>query len=393
MEHIKLISLAGIAALFCSCSRATSTAKAASSAPAVPVKMALVQTQTVPIELKAIGNVEALTTISVKAQITGALMKTNFTEGAMVRQGEVLFEIDARPYREAVRQWEANLGRDRALLAQAQANLQRAQAQQSHAETQLARYEKLAAEGILSREQAEQTALEARTRRSSAQAEAAAVESARASIAASEASLENARLNLAYCTIRSPITGRTGSISVKEGNLVKANDVDLVTIHQIAPAYVTFTVPEDKLVMLRRRLSGGAMSVSASIPDDNRPDVRGMISFLDNSVDMETGTIRLKATFANSDGRLWPGQFVNVRVLLEERADAAVIPASALQTGQNGSFVYVVKADSAVELRLVKAGPVAGRLITIEQGLQSGERVITEGHLRIAPGVKVRAAL
>jgi multidrug efflux system membrane fusion protein len=231
---LTLILLTAILLAASGCSSTSATAPPA-AAPAVPVKVAKAESRTVPVEISAIGNVEASSTISLKALIGGAIIRVHFTEGDMVKKGQTLFEIDDRTYQEAIRLWEANLARDKALLAQAEANLARAQAQEVHYGKQAERYEKLAAEGIFSREQADQAAVEARSRRTAVRAETAAIESAQASIRADEAALATARLSLSYCTILAPITGRTGAIHVKQGNLVKANDVELVTIHQIKP--------------------------------------------------------------------------------------------------------------------------------------------------------------
>jgi multidrug efflux system membrane fusion protein len=373
----------------CGRSKATTGATAGATG-AAPVRVAQAQTRMAPVEVATVGNVEAWSTIAVKAQIGGVLVKVHFREGEMVKQGELLFEIDARPYEQAIRQIEANLARSRALLAQAEANLGRAQAQEAHYAKQAERYEKLAEEGIFSREQAEQMAVELRARRSSVRAEAAARASAQAAIEAEQAALETARLNLSYCTIRSPIAGRTGRLLVKEGNLVKANDVELVSIHQIQPVYVSFAVPEQHLLRIRQRMAGGGLTAFAAIPGDEAGAAAGAVSFVDNAVDRATGTIPLKATFANAAGRLWPGQFVDVRLRLEERPNAVVVPAAAMQVGQQGAFVYVVKPDQTVEQRAVKAGPRLKGEVAIEEGLSAGETVVTEGQLRLAPGMKVQ---
>jgi multidrug efflux system membrane fusion protein len=380
-----LLTLAG-----CSSTPAAATAPAQpAAAAAVPVKVAQAESRTVPVEIAAIGNVEASSTISVKAQIGGALLKVHFTEGDMVNRDQPLFDIDPRPYQEAIRLAEANLARDKALLAQAEANLARAQAQEAHYGKQAERYEKLAAEGIFSREQADQAAVEARSRRTTVRAETAAIDSARAAIGADEATLANARLNLTYCTIRSPITGRTGALHVKLGNLVKANDVELVTIHQIQPVQVSFAVPEIHLLEIRRRISGIAARIS--IPGDGQPGPLAPVNFIDNSVDAATGSIRLKATFSNVNQKLWPGQFVDVKLRLAERLDTVVVPAAAVQNGQNGNFAYVVTSAGAVEMRPVKPGPrLDNNTVAVESGLQPGDTVVIEGHLRLAPGMKVR---
>ena len=389
-EAAVLTAVAVAATILSSCTTASGTSSAAGpSTPAAPVKTAVVQVRNMPVEIKAIGAVEALNTVVIRSQVTGVLNRTHFKEGGTVQAGDLLFEIDDRPFREAVHQAEATLAREKAALARAEADLTRANAEEAHAVQQQRRYDRLALEGIISREVADQMAVETRRRRANVQSDSAAVDSARASVRASEATLQNARLNLNYCAIRSPMTGRTGGIPVRNGNLVKANDIDLVTIHQLDPTYVTFSVPEQELLRVQSRVRRNPVIVRASIPDDTREPARGTISFLDNAVDSTTGTIRLKATFANADSRLWPGQYVNVRVLIEELPDVMVVPVSAVQTGQNGAFVYVVRGDSTVEMRPIRVGPSAERDITVV-GLQPGDRVVTEGQLRLAPGAKVR---
>ncbi len=373
----------------CSSSNATAPGPAP-AAEAAPVRVAKAENRRAPLEVSAVGNVEAYTTIVTRSPIGGILMKVFFQEGQSVRKGDPLFEIDTRPYREAIHQLEANLAKDRATLQQAEASFNRAQQQDVHYGTQANRYLKLAEQGIFSQEAADQASLQAKSARTAVRLETASIASAKAAIAATEAAIANAKLNLSYCFINSPINGRTGALQVKEGNLIKANDVELVTIHQLQPVFVTFAVPEEHLTIIRQRAAAGKLPVAASIPNDSRPGVSGTVSFLDNAVDRDTGTIRLKATFPNADSRLWPGQFVDVRLLLEDRPNAIVVPAAALQTGQQGNYVYVVKSDQSVEMRTVTPGPRAGIFTSITSGLQPEERVVTEGALRLAPGMKVK---
>lgn len=354
------------------------------------MRVAKAETRRAPLEVAAVGNVEAFTTIVTRSPIGGTIMKVHFQEGQTVRKGDPLFEIDTRPYRETIRQLEANLARDRAVLQQAEASLGRAQQQELHYGTQADRYVKLADQGIFSREASDQAALQAKSARTAVKLETASIESAKAAILATEAAIANARLNLSYCFINSPINGRTGALKVKEGNLIKANDAELVTIHQLQPVFVTFAIPEEHLSMVRQRTATGKLTARASIPNDSLPGVDGMVSFLDNAVDSATGTIRLKATFPNSDARLWPGQFVDVKLLLEDRPNAIVVPVGALQTAQQGNYVYVVKPDMSVEMRVVAPGPRVGTFASITNGLQTGETVVTEGALRLVPGMKVK---
>lgn len=361
--------------------------------PAAPlVTTAPVVEKTLPVDLRAVGNVEAYSTIHVKAQIGGELTEVYIREGDTVRKGDPLFLIDPRPYDEAIRQAEANLTRDRALLRQAEAALQRDLAQERFAREQAERYQKLFAEGVIAKQVADQMATEADVRAEAVRVDQAAVETARAAIRASEAALANARLQRSYCLIRSPVDGRAGALAVKLGNLVKANDVDLVTIHQVKPVYVAFSVPESLLPQVRRQMGAAPLEVLAAAPGRTASQERGKLTFVDNQVDRATGTIRLKATFANDAARLWPGQFVEVTLRLGRREGALVVPARAVQTGQAGEFVYVVHPDHTVEMRRVRTGLRAGQELVVEEGLRSGEVVVTEGQLKLAPKMKVRVS-
>ena len=383
---------AGVLAL-AGCTKTEPTAAAGNPAPpATAVRLATATVRSVPVEIKTIGKVEAMNSVQVKPIIGGTVVKAYFNEGDAVKKGDPLFEIDPRTHQESVKQWEATLARDRALQAQSEAQLASAQAQEAFYGMQATRYEKLAKEGLASQEQADQAAVEARARRTNVRAVTAAIDSIKATIQADLAAVDNAKLLLSYCSMKAQITGRTGDVRIKVGNVVKAGDSDMVTIHQVQPAYVAFTVPEAKLIVLRERMKRGGLAVSASIPGDTLPDSRGTITFMDNAVEGATGTIKLKATFPNAETRLWPGQFVHVKVLLEQQEGAVVIPAAALQNSQTGNYVYVLTPQQTVEMRPVKIGTRADRDVAIESGLKSGEQVVVEGQLRLAPGMKVKAA-
>jgi multidrug efflux system membrane fusion protein len=366
-------------------------AVAASGAPAAPVKVALAETKTLPIELRAFGNVEAFKTISVKSQQTGALMRVNFKEGDPVTKGQLLFEIDPRTYQEAIHQIEANLARDNALLKQAEANLARDIAQEKFSRDQARRYSELAKQGVFSKEQSDQANSTADSQGAALSADRAAIDSSRSAIVADDAALANAKLQLSYCYIYSAVDGRTGNISVKEGNLVKATDIELVTITQIQPVYVTFTVPERQLPVIRDRMRAGKLVVRAVPQGSGTTAEEGALTFVDNAVDQATGTIKLKATFVNGASRLWPGQFCDVVVTLGRKPDVVAIPNQAVQTGQAGRYVFVVKDDRTVEMRPVVIGESVGGWVEVQQGVQAGETVVTEGHIRLASGSKVRA--
>ncbi len=329
---------------------------------AVPVTVATVLKKTIPVEIRAIGNVEAYSTVAIKAQVSGQLMGVHFREGQDVKNGDLLFTIDRRPFEVALQQAEANLARD-----EARAENGRAQAH---------RYAMLLQEGVASKEQYDQV-----------RAEANALDAA---VRADRAAVEKAKLDLEYCTIYSPMDGRTGSLVVHAGNLVKANEnPGLVVINQINPIYVNFSTPEQYLPQIKKYMAAGKLRVTAVIPGDPQRPEQGVLSFVDNAVDTTTGTIRLKATLANKDKRLWPGQFVNVVLTLTEQPNTTVVPSQAVQTGQSGQYVFIVKPDQTAEMRPVITGRAVGGETVIEKGLQPGETVVTDGQLRLVPGAKV----
>ena len=349
-------------ALLAALSGCTREQAAAPAPPPAPVVVALATQETIPVEVAAIANVEAYSTVSVKARVGGQLMEVHFREGDDVKQGQLLFTLDPRPFEAALHQAEANLARD---LAQAE-----------NARAQYRRYEKLLQEGVTSQEQYDQV-------RTSAEALDAVVR-------ADKASVETARLFLSYCTITSPIDGRTGNLIVHAGNLVKADDDQpLVVINQINPIYVSFTLPEQHLAEVKKYMARSKLAVEATLPDDTAHPERGVVSFVDNNVDATTGTIRLKALFPNAGRRLWPGQFVNVTLRLTERPNAVVVPSPAVQVGQSGSYVYVVKSDQTVDLRPVTTSITANGKTVIEKGVSAGETVVVDGQLRLVPGAKV----
>ena len=356
----------------------------------VPVLVAKAVQKDVPVEIQVIGNVEAYSTISVKAQLGGQLTNVNFREGDFVKKGDLLFTIDQRPFQAAVSQAEANHAKDVAALGQAKANLARDTAQARYVSAQAGRYQKLFEGGIVSKDQAEQFSANADVSAQAVAADQAAISSAEAAIASTSAMLENAKVQLSYTEIRSPIDGRTGNLNVKAGNVVTANSMDLMTINQVEPIYVTFAVPEAQLTAIKRFMAGGKLPVRAKPQDDAAArEETGVLTFIDNTVDPTTGTIKLKGTFANSEHKLWPGQFVRVTLRLTTQPNAIVVPNQAIQTGQDGSFVYVVKSDRTVESRPVKTGVRVDQDMVVNEGLETGETVVTEGQLRLAPGSRV----
>jgi multidrug efflux system membrane fusion protein len=356
----------------------------------VPVIVAMVGEKTVPINIDVIGNVEAYSTISVKAQIGGQLTTVSFHEGDFVKKNDLLFTIDPRPYEAQLNQAEANLARDTAALSQAQANLARDMANEKYMQAEAGRYQKLADQGIISRDQRDQIAANADALSQSVLADRAAIESAKAQIGASKAAIENVRVQLSYTKIVSPIDGRTGNLTVKQGNIVAPNTMEMMTITELEPIYVTFSVPESQLGDIKRYMGQGKLMVMATPQDDNTQKESGYLTFIDNSVDATTGTIKLKGTFQNADKKLWPGQFVRVTLQLTTRPNAVVVPNQAVQTGQDGQFVYVVKDDKTVEMRPVVTSTRVDQELVVDSGLQPGETIVTEGQLRLAPGSRVQ---
>jgi len=328
---------------------------------AVPVTIGFSEVKSVPVALKAIGTVEAFATVNIKSQITGTLKSIHFNEGDEVKKGDLLFTIDQRPFNAMLGQAQGNLARDRAELA--------------NAEKDLHRYSLAVGKGYVSSEQAD--------------AAATRVATLSATVKADEAAVETNRLQLEYCSIRSPIDGRTGELLVSEGNLIKANaDEAMVTIKQIEPIKVSFTVPGNSLGDIQKYQAAGSLQVL--IPGIKGEPLQGTFAFLDNRVDTTTGTILLKATFANKDRDLWPGRFVDVRMVLTTRPNTVVVPTPAIQVRQDGAHVYLVRADQTVEDLLVVTGMIADGETVIEQGLRGGERVVTNGQLQLTDGSLVQ---
>ena len=323
---------------------------------------AAAQQKAVPLDVTAIGTVIAASTVAVRAQITGELMTVHFKEGDEVKQGQVLFTLDKRPFEAA--------------LAQADAQLQKDVAQLANAKAQAARYQDLAQRGIATREQVDQMTTQA-----------AALEG---TVAADRANIQSAKVQLDYATIDAPISGRTGLLQVHKGNLVRANDTaPIVSINRITPVYVSFAVPESMLPQFKKYMAAGTVRVEARAPNDTGAPSVGKIDFIDIAVDATSGTIKIKGTFPNTDRRLTPGQFVNVNVTLTTDANATVVPTAAVQSGQQGTFVYVIKADKTVELRPVTIARTHGDDSIIGTGVKAGETIVTDGQLRLVPGSRV----
>jgi multidrug efflux system membrane fusion protein len=333
--------------------------------PAVPVTVASVFTKDVPIQVSAVGNVEAYSTVAVKSRVSGELVGVHFQEGQEVKEGDLLFTIDKAPYEVALKEAQARLERDQALARKAKDDVRRNMP--------------LAEKDFVSRQSLEQFI--------------SAAEAAEAQVKADQAAVENLQLQLGYCSIRSPISGRTGSLLIQKGNLVKANDENkfLLTVHQIEPIYVTFAVPERYLGEINRRTKEGKMEVQVNTQENPSlaEPITGVVTFVNNTVEQSTATIRLKATFQNRDRRLWPGQTTSVLLTLGVQPNAVVVPSQAIQAGQSGSYAFVVKQDQTAELRLVSVSRTTNGETLVDKGLSPGETVVTDGQLLLTSGARV----
>jgi membrane fusion protein, multidrug efflux system len=417
--RVQLLLAVCATALTTACSGEKAESKQAPRRPTVPVAVAVVEQKAVPLGLQAIGTVEAYAVVSVRAQVGGELMRVHFKEGQDLKKGDLLFTIDPRTLEAALAQAQANLAkdvvqvqqaravlqRDRARVNQVRAALARDQAQERNADVQAKRYADLLKKELISQEQYDglRTTWESMSATvtsdqadiASAEetivADQAAIRSAEELVRADEAAVDNAKVLLGYTQIRSPLDGRAGSLQLNEGNVVRAggtSDSTLVVINQVQPIYVSFTAPQQQLPIIREHMARGALAVSARPTGETRP-VTGTVSFIDNAVDQTTGTIRLKATFTNEEKRLWPGQFVNVDLTLATEPNAIVVPAAAVQTGQQGTYVFLVKDDSTVELRRIGVARTQGSETIVAKGLSAGERVVTDGQPRLVQGAKV----
>ncbi len=334
--------------------------KAGGPPPPVPVRVGDVQRLSVPLDVSAIGHVEAFSTVSVKPRVGGEVTQVAFREGDDVKAGALLFVIDPRPFEAALAEAKANLARDRARLTEAAQTLKR--------------YEELIKKEYITQEQLDQAR--------------ANNEALKATTQADEAAIETARLNLDFCRITAPVAGRTGGLLVHPGNIVKANDdKPLVVINQVEPVYVSFAIPEEDFGEVKQRSAAARLKVAAT-PQGGKAET-GDLTFLDNAVDATTGTITLKGSFPNHDRALWPGQYVKVALTVKVDEDATVVPVDAIQTGQSGTYVYLVKADKTVEIRNVSVRRNWGSWALIATGLSPGDRVVTDGQLRLSPGARI----
>ena len=353
-----LAVLLGVSLLAAACSKATPHQE-----PPVPVQVAAATRIAAPVTIESNGVVEPMQTVAIEAQVGGSLETVAVNEGDDVKSGQVLFKLDPRPFEAALRQADAVLARD--------------EAQAQNAQRDAERYKALVAKDYVTKSQADQ-------------AEATAV-AMQATLQSDKAAVDNARLNLSYATIRAPISGRTGRLLVRQGNLVKANSEPLVVINQLHPIMVRFTVLQHDFPALQRRAAQGQVPVRVVTPDSGRVPEAGTLAFLDNAVDSLTGTVTAKARFENQSGTLWPGEYVRVNVELDVQPDVVAVPTRAVVAGQEGSYVFVVGSDKVAKLRPVSVGRAvgSGELTTIDKGVQPGEQVVVDGQSRLTPNARV----
>lgn len=356
---------------------------------AVPVVVATVEQKDIPLQFQTIGTVEEYSIVSVLSQVGGTISSVNFKPGQEVKKGALLFEIDPRPFKTTMQQLEANLAKDSAQLLQAYATLSKDSAQLNFAKQQVDRYADLIKAGVVTQEAYDQIVLNQRTISATIQADLATIKAIEQTIQADHAAYNNAKLQLDYCYIHAPMAGITGDYLIDQGNVVKSSDKALVTISQLDPIYISFSIPQNDVAELKKYMTGKTLKVEAIIKNDTEHTVTGDLSFLNSAIDKTTGTLKLKAVFHNQLHKLWPGQFVNVILTLQVEPNRIVVPQETIQTGQQGQFVYVVKPDKTVESRPVVTGREYNHDIIVEKGLAPGEIVVTDGQIRLTPGAKV----
>ncbi len=363
--------------------------------PPAPVTVAPAVAQDVANYLDALGKIVARETVSIQPQVSGRIMQIHFTDGANVKKGQLLFTIDPRPFDANLKQAQANLGRDTALKKQAEANLAREVAREKWGAAQVERYRVLVEQGVVAKEQYEQLRAEYDSLRANSEAARAMVRSADETIQVDKAAIDTAKVQLSYCYIHSPIDGRAGQRLVDVGNVVNpgapgnSESNGLLVIERLNPIYADFTISQNNLSAVQQEMREGTLIAEVRLPDTVNDPVTGQLTFVDNAVQNETGQVTLRATLPNPDQRFWPGRFVNVRLVLSTKQDAVLVPATAPQMSANGSYVYVVKADSTAEQRPVSLGQRQGDLIVVEQGVAAGEQIVTNGQLGVTPGGKV----
>ena len=398
-----LLSIAVLMAFFAGCTK--NAAQQGFDRPPAPVSVTAAIMQDVPTYIDAIGKTVAREVVAIQPQVSGRITKINFTDGANVKKGDLLFTIDTRPFEANVRQAEANVSKDLALKKQAEANLAKDLAQAKYGEVEAKRYRTLVEQGVVSREQYDQTQTNADALKATVEADRAAIHSAEENIKADNAAADSAKVELSYCYIHSPIDGRAGQRLVDVGNVVSPGGSgtgsassstsaapasnSLLIIERLDPIYADFTISQNDLANVQQQMRAGTLKTEVRLPDATDP-IAGQLTFLDSAVQNATGQVNLRATVPNSDHRFWPGRFVNIRLVLSTIHGAVLVPATAPQMSAKGSYVYVVKADSTAEQRQVTLGQRQGDLIVVEQGVSPGEQVVINGQIGVTPGGKVR---
>lgn len=390
-RRILIVALTACSLFVAACTKEEQKDGQPKRAAAAPVRVAKVERKDVPFEVRAVGNAEAFSMVAIKSRVAGQIIHVRVREGEEVKAGALLFELDPKPFVERLRAAEGALARDQAAEKQSLAEIQRATAQAAQARVQRERYQKLLKEGIAAAQQAEEIRSASLSAEAQLNVTKAALESVRAAIRAGEAQVAAAKLDLSYTRIEAPVGGTAGFLQTRTGNLVKENDTTaLMTIAQHSPMYVSFAVPEQHLNEIRKYSSGGRKLVVDVLDEAAAVTAHGALDVMDNTVDSTTGTIKLKALFPNKDRRLWPGQFVTVRMMLRVDAGALTVPNNAVQAGPDGPYVWVVRGDKTAELRPVAVLRTQREFTVLGDGIQEGETVIVSGQLRVAPNAPVR---
>ena len=397
--RLGIVSL--VAALLLSLAGCVNKAQQNFERPPAPVKVTAAVSQDVSNYLDSLGKIVARETVAIQPQVSGRITQIHFSDGSNVKRGQLLFTIDPRPFEANLKQAQANLSRDVAMKKQAEANLAREVAREKWGLTQVERYRTLVEQGVVASEQYQQLRADYDTLRANTEAARAVVRSADETIKVDNAAIETARVQLSYCYIHSPIDGRAGQRLVDIGNVVNPGGGTggepnstipsnaLLVIERLNPIYADFTISQNNLTAVQQQMREGSLRAEVRLPDTGDDAVFGQLTFVDNAVQNETGQVTLRATLPNPDQRFWPGRFVNVRLVLSTLQSAVLVPATAPQTSANGSYVYVVKADSTAEQRPVELGQRQGDLIVVQKGVAAGEQIVTDGQLGVTPGGKV----
>ncbi|KAA6459128.1 efflux RND transporter periplasmic adaptor subunit [Acidobacteria bacterium AB60] len=388
-DILELGFLCGLALCLTSCRGASASQN--QSTPTVPVSVAKAYQSDIPIQVRVPAAITPFITVNVKSEVSGVLRRTLVHEGETVRIGDRLFEIEPAPFEAALREAKAQLERDTAQKRQAEATLERDIAAAENADKQAKRYDLLASDGVVSKEQQEQFRTAARVADQSTAVDRAALDVATGATRIDQAAIDRAQVDLDHCTIRSSLDGVAGYLAVQQGNFVRADaDTGLITLNEVSPVFVSFGVPDRYLQQVRLGIETSPLSLAVFVPGERQPIAQGLVREVDNTVDISTGAIRLRAVVPNHDHRLWPGQFVDAVLKLATDHKTVLIPKAAVELGEHGSYVFTVRKDFTVDQRAVRTGAETGDRVEILEGIEPGEEVVTDGQLRLRPGTKVR---